>query len=139
MKILIAYDGSLNSKTALEYGLNKLRESGGSAVVLHVFHAELFVDYGAGPNAEAHARGEARRHVEAARKIVQEKGAGLSVRVEEREGVPEDEVVAYSREAAFDVILVPPKYKSAARKATCPVIVIPGTIVVPVDNSAISQ
>src|SRR5512143_2997402 len=90
MKILIAYDGSINSKTALEYGLAKLRESGGSAVVLHVFHSAMFVDYGAGPNAEALARGEAKRHVEEARRIGQEKGEGLPVRIEEREGVPEE-------------------------------------------------
>lgn len=139
MKILIAYDGTLNAKTALEYGLARLRESGGSAVVLHVFHAEMFVDYGAGPNAEALARDEARRYIEGARKIINEKGTGLSVRVEEREGIPEDEIMARASESAFDVVLVTPKYKSVARKAQSPVIVIPGTIVVPVDNSAVSE
>lgn len=139
MKMLIAYDGTLNSKTALEYGLTKLRESGGTAVVLYVFHAQMFVDYGAGPNAEAAARGEANRHIEGARRIIKEKGAGLSVKVEEREGMPEDEITDRAGEAAFDVILVPPKYKSVAKKAACPVIVIPGAILVPVDNSAPSQ
>jgi nucleotide-binding universal stress UspA family protein len=139
MKMLIAYDGTINARTALEYGLTKLRESGGSATVLHVFHAEMFIDYGAGPNAEALARSEAKRHVEGARRIVEEKGAGLSVKIEEREGVPEDEIIGLAREAGIDMILAPPGFKSVAKKAPCPVIVIPGAILVPVDNSAPSQ
>src|SRR5512143_2830125 len=106
MKILIAYDGSINSKTALEYGLAKLRESGGSAVVLHVFHSEMFVDYGAGPFAEDLARQEAKRYVEEARRIIEEKGTGLTVKLEEREGVPEEEIAGYAGEGAFDVVLL---------------------------------
>src|SRR5512135_2030000 len=139
MKILIAYDGTLNTKTALDYGLAKLRESGGSAVILHVFHSGMFVDYGAGPNAESLARGEEKRHVEEARRIIEEKGKGLPVRIEERDGVPEEEILDFARDGGFDAVLVPPKYRSVARKAACPVIVIPGTIVVPVDNSPASE
>ena len=139
MKILIAYDGSLNSKTALEYGLSKLRESGGSAVVLQVFHSEMFVDYGAGPNAEALARGEAKRYLEEARRVIREKGEGLSVRIEEREGVPEDVITGFAGDAVFDVMLVPAGYRSVARKAPCPVIVIPGTVIVPVDNTPTTE
>ena len=56
MKLLIVYDGTINSKSALKYGLGKLRQEGGRAVVLHVFESNMFVGYGAGPNAEDHAR-----------------------------------------------------------------------------------
>ena len=55
MKILTIYDGTLQSKTALTYGINKVRERGGELIVLQVFQSSLFVDYDAGPMAEERA------------------------------------------------------------------------------------
>lgn len=135
MKILIAYDGTINSKSALKYGIGKLKEEGGRATVLHLFHSAMFVDYGAGPNAESMARAEAARHLAEARKIIDELGAGLWIKVEEADGEPEAEVLGYLDAGNFDVVLAPPRFKSLSRKAHCPVILVPGTILVPVDNS----
>jgi len=38
------------------YGLSKLREEGGSAVILQVFDSGMFIGYGEGPGAETAAR-----------------------------------------------------------------------------------
>ena len=136
MKILIAYDGTLNSKSALKYGIGKLKEKGGRATLLHVFHSAMFVDYGAGPNAEAMARAESARHLAEAKKIIEEHGAGSWIKIEEADGEPEAEVLGFLDAGNFDVVLSPPQYKSLAKKASCPVIFVPGTILVPVDSSA---
>jgi nucleotide-binding universal stress UspA family protein len=137
MKILIAYDGTLDSRNALRYGLKKLGEEGGSAVVLSLFHSAMFVDYGAGPKAEEMARAEAARRLADARKMVDEAG-GLRVRFEETEGEPEEEILGYAGDISFDVILAPARYGSIAGKAPCPVISFPGSILVPVDGTGYS-
>ncbi len=38
MKIMVAYDGTLQAKEALVYGMDKAREKGGEVVALHVFN-----------------------------------------------------------------------------------------------------
>ncbi len=135
MKLLIAYDGTLNSKTALRYGLGKLKEQGGRAVVLSLFHSAMFVDYGAGPRAEEVARAESARHLDEARKIIEELGEGLRVRIVEKEGEPESEITGFAEEEGADLILAPPRYKSIIKNAPCPVVLIPGAILVPVDST----
>ena len=44
MKIMVAYDGTLQGKDALVYGMQKAREKGGEVVALHVFNSPLFAD-----------------------------------------------------------------------------------------------
>jgi len=139
MKMIIAYDGTLNAKTALKYGLRKLREDGGSAVVLSLFHSAMFVDYGAGPRAEEIARAESRRYVEDAKNIIAENGEGLRVRMVEKEGEPDEEILGLAGEESADLILAPPKYKSIIKKAPCPVVLVPGNILVPVDSTENSR
>lgn len=136
MNILIAYDGTLNAKSALKYGIGKLKEEGGRATVLHLFHSAMFVDYGAGPNAESMARAEAARHLSEAKKIIEEHGAGSWIKVEEVDGEPEEEVLGFLEDGNFDIVLSPPRYKSLAKTAPCPVVFVPGTILVPVDSTA---
>ena len=135
MKILVAYDGSINSQLALKYGIRKTREIGGSLVALHVFNSSMFIDYGAGPNAEALARKESSGYVEDARRIIAETGADAYVRLFTAEGNPEEETVKVARTERTDLIIVPPRYKSVVRNAPCPVSIIPGNILFPVDNS----
>ncbi|MBI5189263.1 MAG: universal stress protein [Nitrospirae bacterium] len=135
MKMLIAYDGTINAKNALRYGLGRLKAEGGSAVVLHLFHSALFVDYGAGPNAESMARAESARRLAEARRIVDEAGGVPWVRFEEKDGEPGEELLGYAGEVRFDVILAPAKYASVSDTAPCPVITFPGTILVPVDST----
>lgn len=47
MKIMVAYDGTLQAKDALVYGMEKAREKGGEVVAFHVFNSPLFIDYDA--------------------------------------------------------------------------------------------
>jgi len=56
MKIMVAYDGTLQAKEALVYGMDKAREKGGEVVALHVFNSGMFVDYDASVDAESLAK-----------------------------------------------------------------------------------
>jgi len=135
MKILVNYDGSLNSQTALKYGIRKVREAGGSLFAIHVFNVNMFIDYGAGPNAEEMARKESSGYVENARRIISESGSEIDVRLFTTEGNPNEEIVKFARDEKIDLIIVPPRYKTIVKNAPCPVSVIPGNILLPLDNS----
>ena len=135
MKILTIYDGTLQSKTALRYGINKAREKSGEVIVLHVFQSSLFVDYGAGPRAEELARTEWTQHARYAEKIIEEEGSGVLVRLQVEEGEPEQELLRCAVSEHPDLILATPRYKGVTKAAPCPVYIMPGTILVPVDNS----
>jgi len=135
MKILVAYDGTLQSKITLEYGIRKAREKGGEVLVLHVFQSNLFVDYDAGPRALEAARDESRRHIEDAKKVIEKSGSGVPVRIMSEEGDPEEIIVRYATDEHVDLVLVPPRCKAVAKTSPAPVYIIPGTILVPVDNT----
>ena len=120
MKILVAYDGSINSQIALKYGIRKIREVGGSLVALHVFNSSVFIDYGAGPNAEALAKKESSGYVEDARGIIAEAGADAYAKLFSAEGNPEEETVRFARTEMMDLIIVPPRYKLIVEKRTLP-------------------
>ncbi len=135
MKILVAYDGSLNSQVALKYGIQKVRELGGRLIALHVFNSSMFIDYGAGPNAEETARKESARYVEDARRIIAENGTDIYAKVLEEEGNPEDVAADFAKTEMVDLIIAPPRYKAIAKNAPCPVSIIPGNILLPVDNT----
>jgi nucleotide-binding universal stress UspA family protein len=135
MKILTIYDGTIQSKMALQYGLSKAREKCGEVVLLQVFQSGLFVDYDAGPMAKEIARAEAKRHLKDAETIIQEKSQGVAVRILFEEGDPQEEILRAARTEHADLVLVSPRYKVVAKKAPCPVYVMPGIILVPVDNS----
>lgn len=134
MKILTLYDGSLPSKTALQYGLLKANEKGGEVIVLQVFQSSLFVDYDA-PKAEEFARAEAASHLRDAESLIHERGHGVAVRIVSVEGDPKEETLHFAKSEHVDLILTAPRYRAIAKKASCPVYVMPGTILVPVDNS----
>jgi len=136
MKILVAYDGTIHAKKALKYGLQKLESSGGDMIVLQVFDSSLFVDYEAGPRAEAMARLEAGRQLEEARKIVSESAAAdLAVTLIVEEGKALDMIAGQAAAYRPDLVLAPPRYKDIGALLTCPVTIVPGTILVPVDNT----
>lgn len=136
MKILTLYDGTIQSKKALQYGLRKVQEKGGELLVLQVFQTSLFLDYDAGPRAEEIARAEAARHRRDAEAIISAAGVkGIPVRVLAEEGDPVQEMVRIAEAEKADLILSPPRYKAVVKKAPCPVYVIPGTVLVPVDSS----
>jgi nucleotide-binding universal stress UspA family protein len=135
MNILLVYDGTLHAKKALRYGIEKLREASGELTILQVFDPSLFIDYDAGPQAEAMARREASQGLAEARQIVKEQAAGLAVRIISDEGDAIRKVMAYVEEERPGLVLAPPRYKELATTLTCPFTLIPGTILVPVDNT----
>jgi len=135
MKILVAYDGTLHAKKALRYGIQKLLKTGGDMTVLQVFDSSLFVDYDAGPRAEEMARSEAARQLEEAKQIISENAAGLSVTVVAEEGNALRKIGDHVAAERPGLVLAPPRYKEIAATLSCPVTIVPGTILVPVDNS----
>jgi nucleotide-binding universal stress UspA family protein len=135
MKILVAYDGSLNSQIALKYGIQKVREVGGRLIALHVFNSSMFIDYGGGPNAEEAARKESAGYVEDAKRIIAENGTDIFAKVLTEEGNPEEVTADFAQTGMIDLIIAPPRYKAIAKTAPCPVSIIPGNILLPVDNT----
>ncbi len=135
MKILTIFDGTIQSKTALRYGIKKAKEKGGEVVVLHVFQNNLFIDYDAGPKAEEIARTEAKRHLQDAEKIIRDAGQDVSVKIVSVEGDPAEEALRVSAAEHAGLILTSPRYRSIIKKASCPVYVMPGTILVPIGSS----
>ncbi len=134
MKILVAYDGTLNAKKALLYGMNKVEKQGSDLTVLQVFDRALFVDYDAGPGAEQMARREAAHQLDEARSVVAENGIS-QVRFMARDGQAAEVIAEQIAADGPDLVVVPPRYRSVAARSQRPVYVIPGTILVPVDSS----
>ncbi len=116
MKIMVAYDGTLQAKEALVYGMNKAREKGGEVVALHVFNKPQFVDYDALPSAEAAARAEAARFLDEAKQIIREQAAGVKASLFSTDGNPAETVIRFAREEKADVLLCPPAFRSIASK-----------------------
>jgi len=136
MKILTLYDGTIQSKTALRYGLREAKKRDGELIVLQVFQSSLFVDYDAGPRAEELARAETDQHRRDAETLVREAGQqGISVRVLSMDGDTVEEALRIAGSEQVDLVLTTPRYKAIAKTAACPVRLVPGTILVPVDNS----
>ena len=135
MKILVAYDGTLHAKKALRYGIQKLLGSGGDLTVLQIFDRSMFVDYDAGPRAEAMARSESVRQLEEAEKIVNESSADGPVKFITVDGNALEKISGQVALDHPDLVLAPPRYKEIAASLSCPVTIVPGTILVPVDNT----
>lgn len=138
MKILTIYDGTIQSKAALRYGIKKAREKGGEVVVLHVFQNSMFIDYDAGPKAEEVARAEAKRHLQDAENLIRESGQDVNVKIMSVEGDPAEEALRISEVEHAELILTSPRYKAIVKKASCPVYIMPGTILVPIGSSDMS-
>ena len=115
MKVLVAYDGTLDSKTALRYGLEKVKEDGGELVALHVFNSSLFVDYDAIPEAEEIARREASRYVKEAETIIRDEGSGVKASIIETEGNPGKEIIRYAEVENVDLLLCPSRYSTVVK------------------------
>jgi len=116
MKIMVAYDGTLQAKEALAYGMDKVREKGGEVVALYVFNNNMFIDYDASVEAEAMARREAAGFVEEAKTLIREKGKGVNASLFTMDGTPEEEVVNFAKAKKVDVLLCPPKFKTIISK-----------------------
>ena len=117
------------------YGLKKVREAGGELTVLQVFDARLFIDYDAGPKAEELARKEASQGLAEARQVINEQAAGVAVRIISDEGDAAQKVLEYVEEEHPGLVLAPPRYRDLAKTLTRPLTLVPGTILVPMDNT----
>ncbi len=116
MKIMVAYDGTMQAKDALVYGMEKAREEGGEVIIVHVFNRGMFIDYDAHVDAENAARREYARFMEEAKTIISEKGKGVRVRLYSTDGNPEEEVIGFAKEMKADVLLCPPRFKAIISK-----------------------
>lgn len=116
MKIMVAYDGTLQAKEALVYGMDKAREKGGEVVALHVFNSPMFFDYDATPDARDAAQAESARFIAEAKAIIREKGKGVSASLYSTEGDPAEEVVSFAKAEKVDVLLCPPKFTTIINK-----------------------
>ncbi|MGE5892447.1 MAG: universal stress protein [bacterium] len=116
MKILVVYDGTIQSKDLLRSTLRGVKNSGDRLTVLHVFNSAVFIDYDAGPKAEEIARREALGRIEEAREIIREAGIGIKARLVAREGIPKDEIIGYVEQESVDVLLCPQRYRSARKR-----------------------
>jgi nucleotide-binding universal stress UspA family protein len=116
MKIMVAYDGTLQAKEALVYGIYKAREKGGEVVALQVFNNGMFVDYDATVNAQRIAKAEAARFIDEAKSIIREKGKGVKVSLYSTEGNPTEEVISFAKTEKADVLLCPPKFTKIINK-----------------------
>ncbi len=115
MKIMVAYDGTLQSKEALVYGIEKAHEKGGEVVALHVLNTNMFIDYDV-MDAETTARSEAGRFVEEAKALIREKGKGVKASLFSTEGNPEEEIVSFAKDKKADILLCPPRFKGIINK-----------------------
>lgn len=115
-KVLVAYDGTLQSKEALRYGMQRARETGDEVIALHVFNSNIFIDYDSLPWTQEVARKESAQHVEDARRLVEKAGGGLRVRIATEEGDPEEEIIRYAQEKNVDILLCPPRYKRIIKR-----------------------
>ena len=111
MKVLVAYDGTLQAKDALKYGVEKVKASGGEIVALNVFNSNMYMDYDVF-GAEEAGRTESMRFAAEAKQILAETGKGITARVIFAEGNPEEETINYARENNVDLLLCSPRYKS---------------------------
>lgn len=116
MKVLVAYDGTLQSKEALKYGLERVRERGGEVIALHVFNTCMFVGYDSQPWALDHAKKESAQYMQEARKIADETAPGVRVRFATEEGDPEEEIINYALERNADLLLCPPRYRGIIKR-----------------------
>jgi nucleotide-binding universal stress UspA family protein len=135
MNILVVYDGTLHAKKALLYGLKKVQGAGGEVTVLQVFDPRLFIDYDAGPQAEEMARKEASQSLAEAKQIVSEQGSDIAVRIISDEGDAAQKVLEYVEAERPGLVLAPHRYRELAKTLTCPLTLVPGTILVPMDNT----
>lgn len=115
MKVMVVYDGTLHAKTALQYGVEKVKENGGNLLVLHVFNSNMFFDYDAIPGAIDIARRESSRSVEEAEKIIKEMGKGIKASIILEEGNPEKKIMQCAKDENVDLLLCPTRYKAVAR------------------------
>lgn len=116
MKMIVSYDGTLQSKEALRFAIGQAREKGAGLSVLHVFNSGLFLDYEAGLNAMDFSRRQSRAYLDEAKAIIGSEGKGVDVGVYTVEGDPEEELLSFAHSRNADFIVCTPGLKSVIKK-----------------------
>jgi nucleotide-binding universal stress UspA family protein len=116
MKIMVAYDGTLQAKDALKYGIGRAKEKNAELIVSGVFDTGMFFAYEASRDARDEARTETTRFVSEAEEILRAKGAGVKASLVTMEGNPEREVLAFAKQENVDVLLCPPRFSALISK-----------------------
>jgi len=124
MRILAVYDGTLNSKDVVRYGLFRAKTTGGELHVINVLDSALITEY-SGFNAEETARRELSHYLTEAEKIIAEVGKGIRVSFTTMDGIPEEEFVKYARENRIELIIIPEKFAEIGKRAPCRVSIVP--------------
>jgi len=135
MKILVIYDGTLQGKRSLLYGLGKVRAAAGELTVLHTFDPSAFIGYDAVPGAGDMARREAAGQLEAAKQVIAEQAASVPVTIISSEGNAAEMARHHAAMERPDLIVAPQRFKAIVKGSPAPVVLVPGIILVPVDPS----
>jgi nucleotide-binding universal stress UspA family protein len=75
------------------------------------------------------------RHLEWAKRHLEEHAAGLLVGILSEEGDTIARALYHAEADHIDLLLAPPRFQAVSASAPCPVRVIPGPILVPIDSS----
>jgi len=110
MKVMVAYDGTLQAKEALRFGSDKARETGAMLAVLQVVDSGMFAGYESSPGARDTIRREAAMRLGEAKAIV--KAAGVDAYFFTAEGDPEETVVEFATSEKVDFIVCAPRLRS---------------------------
>lgn len=124
MRILVAYDGTLNAKDVVRYGLYRAKATGGDLKILHMFDSGALSDFEGFDIYEAF-KNEAALHLTELRKIIDESEVAKRVELISCEGGLERELLDYAEEGRFDLILVPQKFAAIAQESLSRVVVVP--------------
>jgi nucleotide-binding universal stress UspA family protein len=116
MRALVIYDGTLQAKEVLRYGLRAVKEKGGDIICLSVVNTPLFIGYDSIAGASEIARRELDKYIEDAKAIIREEGQGVRTKIVVEEGNPEEEIVNYLAERYIDMLIYPPRYNSLIKK-----------------------
>lgn len=116
MKILVVYDGTLNSKDALRKGIGKAKETGSELLVLQVFNSGMFIDYEITPGETEFIKKEAAGYLEEAKVILKEEGQGLRTGLFTGEGDPGEQIIQFASEKNVDLLLFPAAYRSIVKR-----------------------
>jgi len=92
MKILVIYNGSLNSKRALRAGIGEIKRHSGELIVLYVLNRVSFID-----------RDVVSRHISDAKRILEKENIKSDITL--AKGNPADEITEHVREKNIDIIL----------------------------------
>jgi nucleotide-binding universal stress UspA family protein len=134
LKVLVTHDGSINSKDALKYGIQKVRQNGGGVVTLYIF--QDLSGTGGIQSTEGESEGAVR--YEDQKKSPLEGGDSVKINILMGKGDPKEEIRHYTVTEKVDLIVTIPAYADLFINASLPFTVIPGTILVPADNREMS-